>query len=169
MCFRPALLLAAITCWFCSGCPQEEAQVPAIGGSYPLVVTPYDTDCLVDGTTVLNNSFLTWMGGDGTWGTMEIVQDGGDLSITLGECGFAGIVDEAGGYYFGGECTTTAEGATVTVNCAGIAGPDAENPQIAYLEGDMTIAVDYLDADGDPGTDGTVDCTREVTIVGLAQ
>ena len=167
MWYRPTILLVMIAC-LC-GCPEEEAEVPTVAGSYPLVVTPYDTDCPVDGTTVFADSFLTWMGGDGTWGTMEIVQDGGDLSVTLGECGFVGIIDEEGAYYFGGECTTTAEDATITVNCSGVAGPDVENPQVALVEGDMSIAVDYLDVNGNSVADGTVDCTREVTIVGLAQ
>jgi len=166
---RRCLLIALIACWLCTGCPEEEAQVPVISGSYPLVVTPYDTDCLVDGLTVFADSFLTWMGGDGTWGTLEIGQDGADLTITLGECGLAGIVEEDGSYYFGGECTTSAEGATITVNCTGVAGPDADNPQVTSLDGDMTIAVDYDDEEGNLVPDGTVDCTREVTIVGLAQ
>jgi len=154
------------TCCLGTGCPEEEVQPPSIAGSYPLVVTPYDTDCLVDGTTVMVDSFLTWMGGDGTWGTMEIQQDGADLVVAIGECGFAGIIDVEGEYYLGGECTTSAEGATITVNCTGVAGPDADDPQLSYVEGDMTIAVDYDDDQGTLQPDGTVDCTRYVTIVG---
>jgi len=153
---------------FITGCPGPDPEVPDIGGSYPVVVAIVDGDCIAQDPYLPNDSFLTWMGGDGQWGTLAIDQQGSDLIVGFGECALAGTVDAAENLYFGGSCTTS-DGADIVVTATGTAGPDDEEPLYPRLQASVLVEVDYLDGSGSEVPDGTVDCSREVAIDGLGQ
>lgn len=167
---RAWIAICVAGCVLGLGCPEEEPEVPSVAGEFPLVVTLTDGDCYPDGVNLFHDSFLTWMAeeSDGTWGMMEIVQDGTDLIVEFGECTFGGTIDVTGEIYFGGDCVTSEEGADITVNFVGTGGPDADDSSIPAISGDMTIAADHEDVDGNPEPDGEVDCSRQVTVVGRA-
>ncbi len=149
-----------------AGCPEPEPEVPAVQGVYPVTVALVDGDCYPDGDTIFADSFVTWMGGDGTYGEVELVQEGSDITVFFGECEFFGTLDTEGAFYFGGECTTSAEGADIVVSATGIAGPDAADNGHKRVEGTAIIEVDHEDVDGNQQPDGTPDCSREADFSG---
>ncbi len=154
-------LLVIVACGLLlGGCPEEEPLVPTVQGTYPVTVAVVDGDCYPDGVDIFVDSFVTWMGGDGTFGELELQQDGTDITVLFGECDFFGTLDVDGAFYFGGECTTSAEGADLVVTSTGTAGPDAEDSGHNRVDGTLTIEVDHRDEDGNQTPDGTLDCSR---------
>ena len=148
------------------GCPEPEPEVPAVQGTYPVTVAVVDGDCYPDNLTIFADSFVTWMGGDGTYGEVELVQQGSDISVFFGECEFFGTLDVEGDFYFGGECTTSAEGADIIVTSTGHAGPDEADNGHNRVEGTVLIEVDHQDEDGNQDPDGALDCSREADYSG---
>jgi hypothetical protein len=160
-------LMILVVLWL-GGCPGPDPEIPLVGGTYPVIVAIVDGDCIAQDPYLPNDSFLTWMGGDGQWGTLTIAQQDSDLNVDFGECSFAGTVDAAESFYFGGDCATTG-GADVVVTATGTVGPEEDDPNHPRIVGDVLIEVDYLDGAGAEAPDGTVDCSREVAIDGRAQ
>ena len=161
-------------CWFVvvavAGCPgSQDEDVENVAGTYPITVTLVTGDCLAQDTTgtLLNTSFLTWIGDSGQAGTVEVEQSGTELTFSFEDCSFSGTVNAQSTYYFGGDCDLE-DGATITVTSDGTVGPTDEDPTRARLEGRIVIDADYMDATGALGPDGEIDCSREVDIVGAA-
>jgi len=162
---RTFLWLVVVGMWI-GGCPEPDPEVPAVQGVYPVTVAVVDGDCYPDGVDVFADSFVVWMGGDGTYGEVELVQQSTDLTVLFGECEFFGTIDVDGDFYFGGECTTSAEGADILVTSTGTAGPDAEDNGHKRVEGTVLIEVDHRDENGNQQPDGTLDCSREADFSG---
>lgn len=160
---RFLLALLVVPLFSCVG--EEPPPSPAnMEGQYNLVGTQRDSDCLPE-----------WASVEQVWGfmdeaasgirvmTMSVVQDGADITATLGpsNCTLTGVADAAATMTLGGDCHEGDVARTLHLTVDGVAlGAGWE------IEGTMTIEVDTLDADGAAGPDGVEECVVTANIEG---
>lgn len=153
---RFAFLLTLVV-FVLSGCGgEEEASVPQISGSYNLVAQQQDSDCLPEVATEQQIfGFMTEAATGVRVMTMELSQEGGELSAELGPSGclWAGVVDTTSSVTLSGDCHDgdIARSGRITA----VAEPYGAGHE---LLGTLRVEVDTLDADGNPGPDGVPDC-----------
>ncbi len=149
------------------GCPPEDIDPPEVAGTFPLLITLLDGDCLAQDPDLPPTAFLTWLAANGQAGMLEIEQEETDLEFHFEGCDLGGTVDAEESYYAGGECATDPEG-TAIVTSYGTLGPAPEDSTVAALDGYLRMDVDYRDPSGGSQADGEDDCFREVQLTGTS-
>lgn len=151
------------------GCPQPEPEpeIPDISGHYALAAQQRDSDCvpsIASPDQVMGFLETTQTGVPLL--AMQIEQEGDVVEGTLDAsgCVWSGRVDAQGAFTLTGPC----DGADVrrTGRVGATATPFGADWDV---DGTLSVEVDTLDAGGEPGPDGALDCEVLLDLSGTGQ
>ena len=155
-------LLCFLSLLACEG--DEELVIPDISGSYNLVAQQEDSDCLPEVAAA-----------EQVWGFMDeaatgvrvmslvLAQETGEVAAELSPSGclWAGVVDEAASVTLGGDCDDT--DVTRSAHLTALFSPYGSGWEV---DGSLSIEIDTLDSEGNPGPDGVPECVVEAGVAG---